>query len=78
MKGTHPGPSGHPSEEGSFFIPSWEGWRVSGGVGSFINAGGGETETLKGRGFGGRNDMETTRSALLAGPNGSAIEGGEK
>ncbi len=32
-KGTHPGPSGHPSEEGSFVIPSSEGCRASGGVG---------------------------------------------
>ena len=32
-RGTHPGPTGHPSEEGSFFIPSSEGCRVSGGVG---------------------------------------------
>lgn len=45
---------------------------------SGIPAGGGETETLKGRGFGGRNNMETTRSALLSGVNGSDTEGGEK
>ena len=38
--GTHPGPTGHPSSEGMqvfasglFSLPSWEGCRVSGGVG---------------------------------------------
>ena len=36
--GTHPGPSGHPSKEGSRTIPSLEGCRVSGGVGSLFGA----------------------------------------
>ena len=45
---------------------------------SEINAGGGETETLKGRGFGGRNNRETLRSDLLAGLHGSDTKGGEK
>ncbi len=57
---------------------SWEGCRVSGGMGSFINAGGGETETLKGRGFGGRNNRGTPRSDFLAGLHGSDTKGGEK
>ena len=34
QKGTHPGPPGHPSEEGSHPHPSLEGCRESGGVGS--------------------------------------------
>jgi len=60
------------------FYPLLGGVPRSGGVGSFINTGGGDAETLKGRGFGGRNNTQTTRSALLAGLNGSATEGGEK
>ncbi len=43
-----------------------------------IHAGGGDTETLKGRGFSGRNNTQATRSALLAGLNGSDTKGGEK
>ena len=45
---------------------------------SGIHAGGGEKETLKGRGFDGRNNIEATLSDLLSGVNGSATEGGEK